>query len=157
MFDIIVIGAGPAGCTAAKLIAEKGFSVLLSERIILPRNKSCSGCLIKKSIELVRLYYDAEVPCEVSCTPAENKGMVVTDDTGRQYSFPHTGLNVWRSRFDYWIAKHAEKLRSEEISREEYDRWRYRYPEYDTSGGYAKTPQELSEAMVNALKGKNTE
>ena len=36
-YDCIVIGAGPAGCTAAALIAREGFEVLLLEREQGPR------------------------------------------------------------------------------------------------------------------------
>ena len=32
MYDVIVIGAGPAGCTAARTLAERGRRVLLVER-----------------------------------------------------------------------------------------------------------------------------
>ena len=41
----------------------------------------------------------------------------------------------------------AAKLKAGEITKEEYDRWRYYYPEYDTSGQWHKiTPsQELSD------------
>ena len=46
-----------------------------------------------------------------------------------------------------------DKLSSEEISREEYDRWRYYYPKYDTTQLWAKVPsQELSDALVDAFK-----
>ena len=38
----------------------------------------------------------------------------------------------------------AEKYRTGEISKEEYDKWRYNYPQYDTSRIWAKVPsQEL--------------
>ena len=38
-------------------------------------------------------------------------------------------------------------------SREEYDRWRHYYPEYDTTQRWAKVPsQELSDMLVDALK-----
>lgn len=107
MYDVIVIGAGPSGCTSAKLLAEYGYSVLLLERMKLPRYKSCSGCLIKKTMDLVRLYYHTEVPMEVTCQPIENKGMVFVDDKGKKYDFYQPGLNVWRSCFDYWLAQKA--------------------------------------------------
>ena len=47
----------------------------------------------------------------------------------------------------------AAKLAAGEISREEYDRWRYHYPELDTSGQWHKvTPsQELSNMLIEAL------
>ena len=54
MYDVIVIGAGPAGCTAAKILAENGFRVLLAEKFKLPRYKSCSGQLIQKTLNLVK-------------------------------------------------------------------------------------------------------
>ena len=48
----------------------------------------------------------------------------------------------------------AAMLKAEEITQEEYDRWRYRYPEYDTSGQWHKiTPsQELSDLLLADLK-----
>ena len=50
---MIVVGAGPAGCTASKLLAEKGYKILQVEKFRMP-SKSCSGVLIKKSMELVK-------------------------------------------------------------------------------------------------------
>jgi geranylgeranyl reductase family protein len=42
-FDAIVVGAGPAGSTAARLLAEEGASVLLLDRSRFPRDKPCGG------------------------------------------------------------------------------------------------------------------
>ncbi len=107
MYDVIVVGAGPAGCTAARTLAEKGCRVLLAEKFRMPRYKSCSGILIKKSMELVKLYFGEDTPESAMCTPAENRGMIFTDDRGREYRFPQEGLNIWRSHFDGWLAKKA--------------------------------------------------
>lgn len=41
--DAIVIGAGPAGSTAAREIRERGHSVLLLDRAAFPRPKPCGG------------------------------------------------------------------------------------------------------------------
>lgn len=50
-------------------------------------------------------------------------------------------------------AQQAEMLRSGEISREDYDKWRYNYPQYDETSGYVKVPsQQFSDAMVKAFK-----
>ena len=43
MFDCIIVGAGPAGGTAAYHLAKRGRSVLVLERDALPRYKACSG------------------------------------------------------------------------------------------------------------------
>ena len=51
------------------------------------------------------------------------------------------------------MKEQADKLSSEEINREEYDNWRYHYPEFDTTQRWAKVPsQELSDALVEAFK-----
>ena len=44
-FDVIVAGAGPAGSTAARLLAAGGASVLLVDRETFPRDKCCAGWL----------------------------------------------------------------------------------------------------------------
>jgi geranylgeranyl reductase family protein len=42
-YDVIVAGAGPAGSTAARLLAERGASVLLLDKQRFPRDKPCGG------------------------------------------------------------------------------------------------------------------
>ena len=53
----------------------------------------------------------------------------------------------------------SAKLDAGEISREEYDRWRYHYPECDTSGQWHKvTPsQGLSDMLIDELKNSTEE
>lgn len=113
MYDIIVIGAGPTGCTAAKLLSEQGFQVLIVEKFKLPRYKSCSGVLIQKTMDLVSRYYGEEVPAFTMCMPTENRGMIFTNDTGKEYRFQQGGLNIWRSSFDYWLGEQAVKQGAE--------------------------------------------
>ena len=44
-YDVIIVGAGPAGATAAKFLAEKGEKVLLIDKDAFPRDKPCGGGL----------------------------------------------------------------------------------------------------------------
>ncbi|MBD5393963.1 MAG: NAD(P)/FAD-dependent oxidoreductase [Lachnospiraceae bacterium] len=92
MYDVIVVGAGPAGCTASKALAEKGYKVLLVEKFKMPRYKSCSGVLIKKSMELVKTYFGEDVPESAMCTPTDNRGMIFTNDKGKEYRFEQDGF-----------------------------------------------------------------
>ena len=53
-----------------------------------------------------------------------------------------------------WKAQ-ADKLRAGEISREDYDNWRYNYPKYDEASGCVKVPsQKLSDEMLEAFKDR---
>jgi geranylgeranyl reductase family protein len=47
-YDVIVAGAGPAGCTAGSELAQRGYSVLILEKKIFPRDKLCAGGLPRK-------------------------------------------------------------------------------------------------------------
>lgn len=108
MYDIIVIGAGPAGSTSAKVLAEQGYHVLLVEKFKMPRYKSCSGILIQKTMDLIEQYFGESTPESVMCLPPENRGMVFTNDQGKEYVFEQKGLNIWRSTFDSWLAQKAQ-------------------------------------------------
>lgn len=50
----------------------------------------------------------------------------------------------------------AAKTEAGEITSEEYDEWRYKYPELDTLQRWAKVPsQELSDLLIEAFKENN--
>lgn len=52
-FDVVVVGAGPAGSTSARLLAEQGARVVLLEARRLPRPKLCGGGLTPKAQRLI--------------------------------------------------------------------------------------------------------
>jgi geranylgeranyl reductase family protein len=57
-FDAVVIGAGPAGSTAAYRLARAGASVLLVDRARFPRDKPCGGGLTDRAV--------AQLPVDVA-------------------------------------------------------------------------------------------
>jgi geranylgeranyl reductase family protein len=75
MYDIIVVGAGPAGSSAARHCAQRGLSTLLIDKAVFPRDKLCGGAvsnyassqldfalpaeLIEREIYGARLYFGA--------------------------------------------------------------------------------------------------
>ena len=59
----------------------------------------------------------------------------------------HKMLCSWRQA--------AAKLKAGEITQEEYDRWRYRYPEFDNTQRWVKVPsQALGDMLVDDLSGE---
>ena len=72
---------------------------------------------------------------------------------------PHRGSSN-AFLFDFFAVwqKQAELFKNGEISKEEYDRWRYNYPKFDIDSGYVKVPsQELSDTLVDAFKDRLNE
>jgi geranylgeranyl reductase family protein len=53
-FDVIVVGAGPAGSAAAYDLADAGLSVALLDRKNFPRVKPCAGAVTVKALKRLR-------------------------------------------------------------------------------------------------------
>ena len=68
-WDVVVVGAGPAGSSAARAAAEGGASVLLLDRARFPRYKTCGGGLIGISY--------AELPDSVVAAVVEEQTFAV--------------------------------------------------------------------------------
>ena len=60
---------------------------------------------------------------------------------------------LWKMLYAW--KEQADKLSSEEISKDKYDEWRYHYPEFDTTQTWAKVPsQKLSNALVGIFQDR---
>ena len=53
-FDILIAGAGPAGCTLALHLAQKGYSIGILDKDVFPRNKICGDALSGKVINVMK-------------------------------------------------------------------------------------------------------
>jgi flavin-dependent dehydrogenase len=60
MYDLIVIGGGPAGTSAAITTARHGARVLLIERGCFPRHKVCGEFVSAESLDLLTALLDAQ-------------------------------------------------------------------------------------------------
>lgn len=44
-YDVLIVGAGPAGCTAAFQLQQQGLKIAVLEKYSFPRDKICGDCL----------------------------------------------------------------------------------------------------------------
>jgi geranylgeranyl reductase family protein len=95
-WDVIVVGAGPAGSSAARVAAERGATVLLLDKATFPRYKTCGGGLIGISLEHVPASVLATVEQQVRRVRFTLRGRAASTHRSRG---PFLSL-VQRDRFD---------------------------------------------------------
>ncbi|MBE0611258.1 MAG: FAD-dependent monooxygenase, partial [Dehalococcoidia bacterium] len=95
-FDAIVVGAGPAGSTAARELAASGARVLILDRAEFPRYKACGGGIPLRTERLLPFPIDSVVEDSVSLLDVALRGRQrFVRDSGTP--FAHM---VMRERFD---------------------------------------------------------
>lgn len=100
--------------------------------------------LCKKSNDICRMHTLFTLEDLYGLTVSKSDGEIclkVDTSKGKDAHELRKMLYAWKEQ--------ADKLSSEEISKDKYDEWRYHYPEFDTTQIWAKVPsQALSDALV---------
>jgi geranylgeranyl reductase family protein len=111
--DVVVVGAGPAGSTAATVLARAGLDVLLLEKTEFPREKVCGDGLTPRAVKSL-------VDLGIDTTPANgfvrNRGLRIIGGGMRLElpwpelaTYPDYGLVRPRLDFDDLLATTARK------------------------------------------------
>ena len=101
-FDVLIIGAGPAGSIAALVLARAGASVALVDKATFPRDKACGDLVGPRGLQILD-DLDVSVPGGLSVGD-----MVVVGPTGRRVrlpcaaglTYPDHAVAVPRAAFD---------------------------------------------------------
>ena len=110
-YDIIVVGAGPAGSTTAKLLSEKGFKTLLIDKEKFPRDKPCGGGLPLRVLQ--RFPYvdnDKAIEAYSSSGTVFSPSLKYRIEINRKKPIIAT---ILRKKFDFELVKFAQEAGAE--------------------------------------------
>ncbi|MEH7522205.1 FAD-dependent oxidoreductase [Bacillus sp. JJ1503] len=111
-FDVIVVGAGPAGTSCAYICAKNGLKVLQIERGEYPGSKNVmGGVLYRKQMEEIIPEFWKEAPLERPVIEQrfwmmDKESAVTFGYKGLEWGVePYNNFTVLRAQFDQWFAK----------------------------------------------------
>src|SRR6201997_909450 len=114
-FEVIVLGAGIAGCITAYQLARQGRSVLLIERGEAPGSKNLSGgVLYSRGIQQVFPDFLSEAPVERRITRnyinfLNADSSIAIDYRDARLADPVNAVTVLRAKLDAWLAEKCEE------------------------------------------------
>ena len=96
--DVVIVGAGPAGSSAARELERLGVACVLLDRAAFPREKPCAGILPPKITDLTGPIPDGVLDRRI-------RGYMLHTASGAAFRSPFArpGYAVDRSRFDDWL------------------------------------------------------
>ena len=102
-YDVVVVGAGPAGSTAGRGCALKGFNTLILEKERLPRYKPCGGAVSTKALSLLDFKIRDEL-IEKECYGARLHYGKYEIEAKKPYKL---AIFTSRDKFDMYLAEKA--------------------------------------------------
>lgn len=107
-WDVVVIGAGPAGSVAAHLIARNGRKTLLIDKVAFPRHKVCGCCLSAAALQALRTAGLEDLADQAGAVKLDD--LLVYSQNNKTRRFPLTNSkSLSRERFDSELAAKASE------------------------------------------------
>jgi len=107
MFDVIVIGAGPAGSLCSLLLKQRGLDVMLVEQHRFPRDKVCGECLSVLGVEVLARHGLLELLLQRGARWLERADVHGVEGGRLQVRFSRPMLGASRSLFDGFLMETA--------------------------------------------------
>ena len=105
-FDVVVIGAGPAGSSAAKRACDLGLSVALIDRAVFPRPKLCGALISPRGNKAVKRVFDMEMSPEMFLVSRQVAFKWDGEELNR-FDAPYDLTYTYRLDFDHWLQQAA--------------------------------------------------
>jgi geranylgeranyl reductase family protein len=107
--DVVVVGAGPAGSTAARELAQRGVEVVMLDRARFPRDKPCGGAVTIRCANLLPFSLDPIVEDVIDRARLRFRaGRDVVREAGRPITYM-----TQRCRLDAYLAEQAQAVGAE--------------------------------------------
>ncbi len=104
LFDIVVIGAGPAGSSAATEAARRGLSTLIIDKEVFPRDKPCGGAISGRGMS----YLHEPIPAELIQREIHEARIGFRSVTRTVHRNDIIAVVVERAAFDHHLLRGAE-------------------------------------------------
>jgi flavin-dependent dehydrogenase len=107
VYDVVIVGAGPAGIAAAFRCAKSGLDTLLLEKQKFPRKKVCDGIMGPIARGLIKQEL-GEIPDAILSDPPYVEVVEIVVHGSGIFQFEEHIPLLWREDLDYWMVQQAQ-------------------------------------------------